>query len=671
MSLRKMIVTTAIALIASLGTGMSSLNIAHAEQPIHVYSELARTASVRISPNGNKVAMLSPYKGAKGIFIYDLNNPNSKTKVLPTPEGAIVKTISWGSNDHITMLATFNRRGQGKMRKFGSRFSRWVSTNVDTGKSTILMNDKIYEKGKKSIIEGQRARASGGQYSNRLQNDHNHILMTTAEYTGKPFVKLLKVNLDTGKSGLVKSFPIQTQNIILDSTGDNILARSEYNNRSGKYEAYAVTGNGEVSVYTQKFDTKKNPTIRLLHVLPESGKLLFVETEQPQLTLFTIDPTTKTKSPYTLSVPVPSGYEYGPLFDPFTDELIGVSYTTDTEQRVYTAEPYKSWHTKAKKAFPGQDVYILSRTKDNSAVTLFVSGANNPGEYYLFEPRAGRASSLGKTYPEINQSDIGRTKRVDFTARDGLKIPAYLTLPPGVSSGNTALPLVVLPHGGPVGPRDTANFDFWTQFIASRGYAVFRPQFRGSGGFGYTFTEAGYGEFGDGMLTDTIDGIKSLISNGQINKDKICVTGASYGGYQALALPFVEPEMFKCAISVNGVSDINAILKFEVARGGRNGGPIKFWNRVIGDYYDDRDMMKKQSPANNIEKIKAEILLVHGEDDLTVPYEQSKIMAKALKSVGKSDNIVMLPNDDHNLSHAQSRQTLLELSEKLFAKHLK
>jgi len=173
------------------------------------------------------------------------------------------------------------------------------------------------------------------------------------------------------------------------------------------------------------------------------------------------------------------------------------------------------------------------------------------------------------------------------------------------------------------------------------------------------------------MLTDTVDGVNKLIADGIVNKDKICVTGGSYGGYQAFALPMIEPDMFKCALAVNGVSDINAIMEYEIDRGGPNGGPIKFWNRVIGDFYDDKDKIATQSPANRINEIKAEIVIVHGEDDMTVPYEQAEIMSKALKKAGRDDDIIILEEDDHFMRHKKSREAVLKESKKLFAKHLK
>lgn len=662
---------------------------AYASPPdLEIYAELPRTWSVRVSPGGERLAMLGPYKKHRGIFIYDLNAPNAKPKVIPTPKGSIVKTISWGSDDHILYLATFNRAGQGKMRKFGSRFSRWVSTNVESGKSVIMLDERIDSGGEFS--SGRRA--SGGFYMSRLEKDPKNVLMGWGEYSGKPYFRQFKVNLDTGKGRIARSMDIKTQGVALSPDGELVLARSEYDRRSKVYKVFANTdllsrsvyneitkeytvtkakGSGEKEIFSRKFDKDTNPTISLVQVIHGEGKVLLYEDELETPRFFTVDVLTGAQENYSLGVNTPSGYDYSLISDQHTDDLVGVSYTDDYAQVIYTAEPYKSWHRKLKKAFPGKRARILSRTKDDSMVSVFVSGDTDPGSYYLYEPKAGRMSPLGSMYPELQPSQIGRTERVNYTARDGLSIPGYITYPPGKSRANGPMPLVALPHGGPVGPRDDAEFDWWAQFIASRGYVVFKPQFRGSGGFGYAHREKGYGEFGSGMLYDTVDGINYLIDNGIVDRNKICVTGGSYGGFQSLSLPMIEPDMFKCAISVNGVSDVVAMLKFvSASTGSQQSGSIKFWNRVIGDYHNDRDKMRDMSAAPNVEKIKAEILVVHGEDDLTVPYEQSALMAKALKKIGQSDSIIELPDDDHSLSLSDSRRKLFKLSEELFAKHL-
>jgi len=632
---------------------------AFATPNIDIYAQLPRTQSVRVSPDGNHIAMLAPYRGTKAVFVFNLHNPNANTIIIPTPDKSIVKGVRWASNKHVVILARLRGKGQGKMKKYSTLYSRWVSTNIETQKSVILLDDKIKNKNYRVTY--------GGGYVHSLPNDPDYVLMSFSDYVGKVVHRHFRVNLDTGKERLKRSNPVNTQNVVLSPDGERVLAREDYNRRNGKYQVFLGESVKEKLVFQATFDKTKQRTIYLVNII--KGKPLFQETEQDELTLFTIDPVTKQRSPFIFDADVPEGYEYGPIFDPLTNELIGVGYTDDSYKQVYSAEPYKTWHRNIKKALKGQKITIISRTKDNSMITIYADSPTNPGEFFLYETAKNSIESLGGMYPELEPSQIARTIRYDYTARDGLEIPAYLTLPPGKSISSGPMPMVVMPHGGPTA-RDDAGFDFWAQYLAAKGYVVFKPQFRGSTGFGHEFTEKGNGEFGGKMLTDTVDGVRYLIKTNVAQADKICVTGASYGGYQALALPMIEPDMFKCALSVNGVSQIRDILKFEEARTGFNSNAIKFWRKIIGDRYKDKDVMLAQSPAVNVDKIKAEIVLVHGTDDMTVPLQQSKVMSKALKKAGKSSTMILLPNDDHSLSLPQSRKTLLEASDVLFSKHL-
>jgi len=650
-------------------------NVAFAAAPMEVYEELPRTDAVNVSPNGKRIALIAPYEDTKAVFVYDLTNPDD-VKVLPPPEGALLNGIRWGSDDHIIMFAQFRRvDSRGRSGRFGSEFYRNISTNVETGKQVILLEKKIFDNSSGQLgSRNKRASGSqqGGNFTHLLPNEPNKILMSWGEYSGKVVRRHYEVNLDTGRGKVVRSMPIATSRTIMSADGESLLARSEYDSRAREWNLYMGDDPMAKPILTKSIPKDENPVWNLITLLP-SGELLINEGETDDITLYKVDPATGAQTRYYLDVDVnlPRKYDYSPLYDTQTRELIGVAWTDDYSRVAYTADPYRSWVRKAQKVFKNSTIRVLSKSLDNSMVTLAVTGEGEPTNYFLYEPAANSISPLGGRYPELKKSDIGKVVRYDFTASDGLQIPGYLTLPPGKTKADGPFSLVAMPHGGPIGVRDDANFDFWSQGIANMGYAVFQPQFRGSGGFGYSYVEAGYGEFGGKMLTDTVDGVNKLIADGIVNKDKICVTGGSYGGYQAFALPMIEPDMFKCALAVNGVSDINAIMEYEIDRGGPNGGPIKFWNRVIGDFYDDKDKIATQSPANRINEIKAEIVIVHGEDDMTVPYEQAEIMSKALKKAGRDDDIIILEEDDHFMRHKKSREAVLKESKKLFAKHLK
>ena len=216
-----------------------------------------------------------------------------------------------------------------------------------------------------------------------------------------------------------------------------------------------------------------------------------------------------------------------------------------------------------------------------------------------------------------------------YDARDKYPLFGYLTIPAGAAEKN--LPLVVLPHGGPH-RRDTPDFDWWSQFLASRGYAVLRPQFRGSTGLGTEHLLAGRGQWGLRMQDDVTDGVKALISQGIVDPKRVCIVGASYGGYAALAGAAFTPELYACAISVAGVSDLAEVIAYDEKMGGDESDSVYYERESIGSRDDPK--VGEKSPARHARDIRAPILLLHGTNDTVVPFAQSQMMANALAAAG-------------------------------------
>jgi dipeptidyl aminopeptidase/acylaminoacyl peptidase len=218
---------------------------------------------------------------------------------------------------------------------------------------------------------------------------------------------------------------------------------------------------------------------------------------------------------------------------------------------------------------------------------------------------------------------------------------------------------VVLAHGGPQA-RDNSGFDWWAQGMASRGYAVLQANFRGSSGYGDDFVEAGYGEWGRKMQTDLSDGVRFLAAEGTIDPKRVCIVGASYGGYAAMAGPTLDPGVYRCAVAVSGVSDLRRMIAFEAGQGGRrNNSAVRYWNRFMGaDGPGDRSL-DARSPAMQAATADAPILLLHGRDDTVVPIEQSQVMATALRRAGKPVEFIELNGEDHWLSREATRTRML------------
>ena len=250
-------------------------------------------------------------------------------------------------------------------------------------------------------------------------------------------------------------------------------------------------------------------------------------------------------------------------------------------------------------------------------------------------------------------------------ARDGRKIPVYLTKPPDVE----APPLVMLPHGGPAA-RDSMEFDWWASFLASRGYAVAQPNFRGSAGYGVDWQEAGYREWGHVMQDDVDDTLHALRSAGLVHPEKACIVGASYGGYAALMGGTRNPDLYQCVASFAGVSDLPHMLHGVRVRQGKFSGGADWWRMLIGDYEKERSWLESISPAYNAASAKAPFLIVHGKLDTIVPITQSERMVSALRKHDISVDYQVFPGEDHWLSDAGTRTKWLELLDVFLSKHI-
>jgi dipeptidyl aminopeptidase/acylaminoacyl peptidase len=276
------------------------------------------------------------------------------------------------------------------------------------------------------------------------------------------------------------------------------------------------------------------------------------------------------------------------------------------------------------------------------------SDPQHPDTYWLYDTKTHQLKVLAGAYPTLQPTDLGAMKPYPYKARDGLDIHAYLTLPPGKAAHN--LPVVIFPHGGPE-ERDSIEFDWWAQFMASRGYAVLQPNFRGSAGYGWKFQSAGFTQWGRAMQDDVTDGVKKLIADGIADPKRICIVGASYGGYAALAGATFTPDLYACAVSVAGVSNL---IDLQNSVSG-----MAYWTTRIGDVDKDADALKAESPTLHADQVRAPILLMHGEKDVTVPIDQSTQERDALKKAGKDVSFVSIDGDDHYLNLASTRIRVL------------
>ncbi|MEJ2275517.1 MAG: prolyl oligopeptidase family serine peptidase, partial [Woeseiaceae bacterium] len=297
-----------------------------------------------------------------------------------------------------------------------------------------------------------------------------------------------------------------------------------------------------------------------------------------------------------------------------------------------------------------------------------VEGGITSGVYMVFDRDNPTPVVLGHFRPDITEEFVAPVEITEYKARDGMTIPALVTARADVREGGNA-PLIVLPHGGPEA-HDTYGFDWMAQFFASRGYVVLQPQFRGSDGFGYDHVVAGQGEWGGKMQTDIDDGVAFLIETGVANPERVCIVGASYGGYAALAAGAFSPHMYKCIAAIAPVTDLRRKMRRARSEHGSDDWVLDYWESLYGAEMSEKDFLRSISPVEHAEAFEAPVLLIHGEKDTVVDIDQSRAMDKALRRADKDVEFLRLKGEDHWLTQEQTRTEALRAIAAFIDEHL-
>ena len=304
-------------------------------------------------------------------------------------------------------------------------------------------------------------------------------------------------------------------------------------------------------------------------------------------------------------------------------------------------------HKQLVAAFSGQNVSITSQS-DGLALVRVTSDVN-PGEYYLFNTETNSASFLWANRSWLDPAQMASKTPLKFSTDDGVNINGYITLPTNLAENQKA-PMIVMIHGGPHGVRDYWSFDSEVQLFANRGYAVLQINYRGSGGYGDRFQEAGYMQWGGKMIQDIIDGTQYAVDTYPIDEARMCLYGASYGGYAALMAAVRAPETYKCTIGYVGIYDLN--YAYSQSDTMKTLGGEAYLNKVIGT---NKEQLNEFSPVNHANKIKSNVMLIHGERDSRVPVINAEAMLSKFESVGKKVPYLNFSNSGHGVYDEEGR----------------
>jgi dipeptidyl aminopeptidase/acylaminoacyl peptidase len=334
------------------------------------------------------------------------------------------------------------------------------------------------------------------------------------------------------------------------------------------------------------------------------------------------------------------------------NRVVGVTYATEKRQAEYFDPELKKLGAALSKAIPGLPlIRFVDSSLDENVLLLWAGSDVDPGRYYTFDRKARKLNEALLARPQLEGRPISAVKPISYRAADGTMVPGYLTLPAG--SEGRKLPAIVMPHGGP-GSRDEWGFDWLAQYFVAQGFAVLQPNFRGSAGYGDAWFQKNGFQSWRVAIGDVNDGARWLVAQGIADPAKLAIVGWSYGGYAALQAAATEPDLYKASIAIAPVTDL-ALMKSNA---------WKYTSYLtVSDFIGSGPHLQEGSPAQNAAKIKVPVLLFHGDKDLNVDVQQSRLMADRLRDAGKSPTLVVYPKLDHQLDDSQARIDMLRKSD--------
>ena len=649
------------------GPGRLSVPPVSAQSPadisVKAFAQLPRVSDLSFSPDGKYFAMIRPINGLRHLVIQPANGKGDPVIIPPRDELEIWR-YHWASNERLLVIISF----EGWRRGIPTFETRLIGINRDGSNAKYLVeparsSNRPAGKGSNLRRGGIRRGTEVAQLQHDivdyLPDDPDHILLSVdADRDNSD--ELRRINIHTGRfTQLYKRF-FGIQSWMTDRQGEvrfasGVSARSAkgisrtkkrvhyYRHADGSFTDFTKT-----EIYQQGYrpaSFAENPDHVFMWGTSQYGTTNFVKYDLHEEKIIETLFEHEIYDAYFL------------VSDPVDHKPVGIKFFSDKlEAKIFDPTWAKRYRT-INRALAGMNNTIVSSNSARTLHLILSSSDREPGIYYVYDEKAKKIDPLMVRYASIEPEQMAPMKTVSYEARDGLTIPAILTLPLGSDGKN--LPTVVMPHGGPHS-RSTMAFQYKVQFLASRGYAVLQPNFRGSTGFGNAFEKAGYQQWGLKMQDDVTDGTKWLIDQGIADPRRICIVGGSYGGYAALMGVVKEPELYACAISLNGVMNIPSHMA----------SANNYIGGALGTSHINQEGRREVSPEFHAKSILAPVLLIAAKDDRNVDYKQSRGMARALKRAKKKYKYVEMKSGDHDLTTEKSRERFLSEMEAFLAEHI-
>ncbi|WP_394130759.1 alpha/beta hydrolase family protein [Shewanella maritima] len=601
-----------------------------------LFTKSAEYKNVKISPKGDYISALTSHEGKDTLIFLDTET-KALLNAVSFPGNAEVGNYEW-VNDERVVLQKMYKKGWSETPIY---YGELMAVNADGSKGTYLFGYKGGEQQVGSRLSKNTPIRATAYILDPLPDDERYMLVKAIPWGGSSSLdysisqQVYKVDVFRGKRKKLTTAPTGYSQFLTDHEG-KVKFSSGINNNN-EVELFYRSNNEWVS------------SDKLNLGLDDFNPIAFAD--QPDtifaagrvggetLGIYRVDLKKGVKEKIIQDDKVePSNF----WINQQTKQLYAVEY--EDGYPTYAFVDKKDKHSQLLKqllaSLPGHQIHIVSETRDSTRFVVKAFNDRNPGDYYLFDAEKLKLQYLASQKSWLDPEQMAEMKPISFTNRDGVVINGYLTTPHGIEAKN--LPLIVNPHGGPHGIRDWWGFDEQNQLLAQEGFAVLQVNFRGSGGYGSAFKDAGKRKWGTDIQHDIIDATKYIINEGIANKDKVCIVGGSFGGYSALQSSIIEPDMFKCAVGFAGIYDLAMMFdKGDIA--GRRAG-VSYLKEVLGE---DKSVLHAMSPTHHVDKLKTKLMLVHGEDDERAPIEQLEALEKALKARDYPYEKLVMNNEGH------------------------
>ena len=628
---------------------------AHAVQ-VESYVKDDKFDQIKISPTGEYFAATVPLEdGRKTALVIMRRSDNAVTATFMQGTNTHVAGFQW-VNDERVLISLAEKFGA--LEQPGST-GELYGINADGSQADILVGQRVHGGGPGTRIQPKKVERIAAFLVDDLPADDRHVIISVSPFQADAFTDAERMDVYSGRRFKVASAPVRNASFVTDNRGVvRFAVGSGTDNRLRLYYR-----DGEGAPWELLNDQSTTGIAQWPVGFAADDRTAYLRTEKPdgpdaivaydigtgsQREVLRDDSVDPTAMIYRNGTSVPVG-----AF--FMDGRFRTEFFDDQAQE---ARLYRSLEA----AFADQAVEITSRTADGRIALVQVWSDRNPGDFYLFDTVEKKAEHLLSRAEWLDPEQLAAKRPVQITARDGLVLHGYVSVPAG-SSGKD-LPTVVMPHGGPFDVRDTWAFDGDVQMLADAGYAVLQLNFRGSGGYGRAFTSAGARQWGQAMQDDLTDATHWLVEQGIASADRICIYGASYGAYAALMGAAREPDLYRCAAGYVGVYDLPTMHTHgDIQERGSGENYLREW---LGE----RDSLAAFSPNRMADRIKIPVFLAAGGEDERAPVQHTRMMERSLIQAGLPVESLYYDNEGHGFYRPEHKREYYTRLLAFLARHL-